>query len=88
MEFVQVLAPRSAAHACLGAGSGVTLACGTGACAAAVAAHWTGRTDRDVEVELDGGTLRVCWDRETGRVAMTGPAAAVFEGEFYLQAEG
>jgi len=84
VEFVQVLAPDRLRMRVWERGAGVTPACGTGACAAAVAAHWTGRTERESDVELDGGTLRIGWDRETGRVSMTGPAAAVFEGEFYL----
>jgi diaminopimelate epimerase len=65
-------------------GAGVTMACGTGASAAAVASFWTGRTDREVEVVLDGGSLHIRWDQPTGHVFMTGPAATVFEGRFYL----
>jgi diaminopimelate epimerase len=60
------------------------MACGTGACAAAVACHWTGRVDRSVTVRLDGGSLQIRWDRESNHVFMTGPAETVFEGEFYL----
>ena len=60
-------------------GSGITQACGSGACAAAVAAHRRGLTDRKVEVVLDGGTLTIEW-REDGRVLMTGATAISFHG--------
>jgi len=62
-------------------GSGETLACGSGACAAAVAAVLTGRASRDVAVRLRGGTLRIRWPDDAGPVYMTGPAAHVFDGE-------
>ncbi|MBI5017802.1 MAG: diaminopimelate epimerase [Deltaproteobacteria bacterium] len=84
VEFVQVLGPDAVRMRVWERGSGVTMACGTGACAAAVASHWTGRTKRDVTVHLDGGALRILWDESSGRVTMTGPATTVFEGEFYL----
>lgn len=61
-------------------GAGRTRACGTGACAAAVAAARTGRTGRRVTVTLPGGDLRIDW-RADGHVEMTGPAAFEFEGE-------
>ncbi|WP_295713883.1 diaminopimelate epimerase [uncultured Mitsuokella sp.] len=62
-------------------GAAVTLACGTGSCATAVAGVLTGRTDRKVEVELDGGRLTVEWNEENNHVFMTGPAECVFTGE-------
>ena len=62
-------------------GAGITRACGTGACAAVVAAHRRGLTDRQATVTLDGGTLDIWW-REDGHVIMTGPAALAFEGSF------
>ncbi len=62
-------------------GAGITLACGTGACAALVGAHRRGLTDRRADVELDGGTLDIAW-REDGHVIMTGPATLSFEGMF------
>jgi diaminopimelate epimerase len=62
-------------------GAGITRACGTGACAALVAAHRRGLTERRADVELDGGTLDIAW-REDGHVIMTGPAALSFEGSF------
>lgn len=60
-------------------GAGLTQACGTGACAAAVAAHRRGLTGRSVETILDGGALHIDW-REDGHVIMTGPAAISFTG--------
>lgn len=60
-------------------GAGLTRACGTGACAAAVAAARRGLTGRTVAVALDGGALDVCW-RDDGHVEMTGPAALAFTG--------
>ena len=61
-------------------GAGETLACGTGACAALVASVLTGRSDRDVEIELPGGTLRVFWSAEDNHVYQEGPAEFVFDG--------
>jgi len=62
-------------------GTGETLACGSGACAAAVACALNDLTDRDVEVVLRGGTLRIHWDEKTNHVFMSGPAVEVFTGE-------
>jgi diaminopimelate epimerase len=62
-------------------GVGITLACGTGACAALVAAHRRGLAERCAAIELDGGRLDVAW-REDGHVILTGPAATSFEGTF------
>ncbi len=68
-------------------GAGITRACGTGACAAAVAAARRGLTGRRVTVTLDGGPLDIEW-REDGHVEMTGPVATAFVGEFDLDALG
>ena len=65
-------------------GAGETLACGTGACASAVASFLNGKTNRKVTVHLTVGNLDIEWDEETGRVFMTGPAAKVFEGNYFL----
>ena len=62
-------------------GAGITRACGSGACAALVAAHRRGLTAREAAVELDGGVLDIAW-RKDGRVVMTGPVALSFEGVF------
>lgn len=61
-------------------GAGITLACGSGACAGAVAAARRGLTGRSVETRMDGGVLRLEW-REDGHVLMTGPVATSFRGE-------
>ena len=65
-------------------GSGITLACGTGACATAVAACLTGRSGRKSRVEMDGGTLEIEWNEQNGHIMMTGPAVTVFEGDILL----
>jgi len=62
-------------------GAGITRACGSGACAALVAAHRRGLTAREAAVELDGGVLDIVW-RGDGHVVMTGPVALSFEGVF------
>ena len=65
-------------------GSGITHACGTGACATAVAACITGRTGRQSSIVMDGGTLNIEWREADGHVYMTGPAAFVFDGEIEI----
>ena len=60
-------------------GVGVTRACGTGACAALIAASLRGLTERHAEVILDGGALDIDW-RDDGHVVMTGPVALSFSG--------
>ena len=62
-------------------GSGITQACGTGACATAVAAALTGRAGRTSQIVMDGGTLNIEWRESDDHVYMTGPAEFVFEGE-------
>ena len=64
-------------------GSGETMACGTGACAVAVAAATLGLTDRDVTVRLRGGDLKITWNASDGHVLMSGPAATVMEGRYF-----
>jgi len=81
VEFVQVLNRGEFRMRVWERGAGVTLACGTGACAAVVAGALSGRTDRTALVRLDGGDLTVEWT-EDDRVFMTGPAVEVFRGEF------
>lgn len=61
-------------------GSGITMACGTGACATAVAAAATGRAPRQTDIVMDGGTLHIEWGADN-HVRMTGPAEIVFDGE-------
>ena len=80
VEFVQVLSDSELKVRVWERGAGLTLACGTGACAALAAAVRTGRTKRSAFVHLPGGTLQVQW-RSDGHIAMTGPAVEVFRGE-------
>jgi diaminopimelate epimerase len=63
-------------------GSGITLACGTGACAVTVAGVLTGRTDRRVRARLPGGELELDWSETDNHVYMAGPAVEVFSGEW------
>ena len=65
-------------------GSGETLACGTGACATAIACILNGKTDNEVLVHLLGGDLLIKYDTEKNTVFMTGPAAEVFSGDIDL----
>lgn len=62
-------------------GSGITMACGTGACATLVAATLNGKADGDATVRMDGGDLHIRWDKHDGKVYMTGEAVVVFEGK-------
>ena len=63
-------------------GSGLTLACGSGACAAVVNAARRGLVDRTCTVEMDGGRLDITWREDDGHVLMTGPATTSFTGTF------
>lgn len=83
-EFVKVLDRNTAEMRVWERGSGETLACGTGACAVAVACILNGLTEDKVTVKLLGGDLQIEWDREADRVYMTGPATVVFDGEIEL----
>ena len=65
-------------------GSGITMACGTGACATAVAAAITGRCGRHSRIIMDGGTLEIDWREADGHVYLSGPAAIAFEGTIEL----
>lgn len=66
-------------------GSGITMACGTGACATAVAAALTGRRGRESDIVMDGGTLHIEWREADGHVYMTGPATKVFDGRIAIE---
>src|SRR5699024_5286674 len=81
-EFVRVLDRRTAEMRVWERGSGETLACGTGTCAAAVACVLNGLTEDEITVHLLGGDLYIRWDRENDTVYMTGPAETVFDGEW------
>jgi len=80
VEFVQVVSESELKVRVWERGAGLTLACGTGACASLVVAARTGRTGRKAKVHLPGGTLTIEW-RDDNRVYMTGPAVEVFRGE-------
>lgn len=82
IEFIEIVNRENIKMRVWERGAGETLACGTGACATAVACNINGLTDRKVNIELLGGTLEIEWDKETNHVFMTGPATTVFEGEF------
>lgn len=81
VEFVQIVDKNTIKMRVWERGTGETLACGTGACATAVACNLNGLTDRKVTIELLGGNLEIEWNKENNHVYMTGPATTVFEGE-------
>lgn len=80
-EFVEVIDRKNIFMRVWERGTGETLACGTGCCAAAVACVLNGLTEPAVTVKLLGGELLIEWNRDTNTVYMTGPAVTVFEGE-------
>lgn len=79
-EFVYIYDRNHAKMRVWERGSGETWACGTGSCATLVACVLNGRTDREITLDLNGGSLDLRWDEETNCVFMTGPATKVFEG--------
>ena len=83
-EFIKVLDRNTVQMRVWERGAGETWACGTGACAVAVACILNGWTEREVTVKLRGGDLCICWDQDKNTVFMTGPAATVFDGEIEL----
>ena len=83
IEFVHVRNKHEIDVRVIERGSGETLACGTGACASAVAAIFHDLTERNVTVHLPGGDLQIQWKENTSPVFMTGPATEVFRGEWY-----
>ena len=84
IEFLQIISPSEARMRVWERGTGETLACGTGACASAVAAALTGRCGREVTIHLRGGDLHIRW-ANNGHVMMTGGDTEVFEGNYYRQ---
>ena len=81
-EFIEVLSPNEINMRVWERGAGITLACGTGACASVVAGVITNRTNRQCTVHLPGGDLAIHWYEEDNKVYMTGPSKLVFTGEY------
>lgn len=86
VEFVRIINTGEIAIRVWERGAGETLACGTGACASAVASNLNGYTGRKVSVHLPGGDLLINWSEEDNHVYMTGPAVEVYEGK--IKTEG
>lgn len=87
VEFAQVLSDGKIRMRVWERGSGITQACGTGACATAIAASLTGRSGRKSIIIMDGGSLEIEWDIATKHVLMTGAATKVFDGEAEINEE-
>lgn len=85
IEFAQVTDTDAIRTRVWERGSGITMACGTGACATAVAAALTNRAGRKSSIVMDGGTLEIEYSEADDHVYMTGPAAFSFEGEIQLE---
>lgn len=84
VEFARAVSPTLIEMRVWERGAGETLACGSGACAVAVAAVLNNQAGREVKVKLPGGVLEIEWNREDDHVYMTGEAATVFKGEIDL----
>jgi diaminopimelate epimerase len=84
VEFVEVVSKNIIRMRVWERGTGVTLACGTGACASVVACVLNGYTNRRVEAVLDGGILTIDWNESNNVVSMRGPAETVFEGIYMI----
>lgn len=84
VEFIEVISRTELKMKVWERGAGVTLACGTGACAAVVAAILNDKTDNKVRITLDGGSLDIEWDRESNHIFKTGSSKLVFEGSIAL----
>ncbi len=80
VEFVEIISRTKMRQVTWERGVGLTLACGSGACAVAVAAVRRGLTGRNVEIELEGGVLNIEWREKDGHVLMSGSVAHVFDG--------
>ena len=84
VEFAEIVDKNNIKMRVWERGAGETLACGTGACATAVACYINGLTQRQVNIELLGGILNIEWNEEDNHIYMTGPAVTVFDGELYI----
>jgi diaminopimelate epimerase len=81
-EFIEVIKPDYIKMRVWERGAGITLACGTGACASVVAGVLNEKCDRNCTVELPGGCLQINWSQANDKVYMTGPAVEVFKGKY------
>lgn len=81
VEFAQIMGKDIIRMRVWERGSGITQACGTGACATAVAGIINGHVGRKCDVVMDGGTVTIEWEESSGHILMTGPATTVFDGE-------
>ena len=84
IEFAQLIGKDEIRTRVWERGSGITMACGTGACATAVAAFITGRASRSSKIKMDGGTLDITWDEQSNHVFLSGPSVFVYEGDIEL----
>lgn len=84
VEFVQIINLNEIAVKVWERGAGITMACGTGACASVVASVLNKKTDRDVTAHMDGGDLYIKWLKDNNRVIMSGPAEFIFEGSVVI----
>lgn len=80
IEFAQLIAPDTLRTRVWERGSGITLACGTGACATAAAACLTNVCSNQSDILMDGGRLHIEWNKQTNHIFLTGPAVRVFDG--------
>ncbi len=87
VEFTKVISPKEIEMRVWERGVGETLACGTGACAAAVASILNKKTEREITVHLLGGDLKIFWDESNNHVYMTGTAEHVYDGQLLMQFE-
>lgn len=85
VEFAEQINRQSIRMRVWERGSGITQACGTGACATAVAAHLLNLCDRSIKVYMDGGALSIVWESSDNHVYMKGPAVQVFEGQIEIE---
>lgn len=85
VEFAQIIGDDKIRMRVWERGSGITMACGTGACATAVTAAIVGKAKRKSEIIMDGGVLTVEWNEQSKHVLMTGPAIKVFEGKIDVE---
>jgi diaminopimelate epimerase len=84
VEFIEVIGKTELKMKVWERGAGITLACGTGACASLIAANLTGRASNSAVVHLTGGDLEITWDKETNHIFKTGPATLVFKGQITI----